>query len=222
MHSTTEVNDSYLGSGKTLWYSIRAHGRENHVREILEFFPDRRSLKEKEEEIVNEEMLSDPFCMNLVYGGGGGDFKQANKFWSIPENKARKAEEIRQQNYRLWETEKYRAQKTEEARTRLQNEEIQERARRTKFERTGSKNGWKGKSCSAEHRKAIGEANSISQRGEKNSMFGRVWIFSDTEKKSIVIDKSRLPDFISMGWMKGRKKYTGVAERSKVAASKTA
>jgi hypothetical protein len=52
--------------------------------------------------------------------------------------------------------EKYRAQKTEEARTRLQNEEIQERARRTKFERTGSKNGWKGKSCSAEHRKAIG------------------------------------------------------------------
>jgi hypothetical protein len=37
MHSTNNLEDGYLGSGKILGYSIAKHGRENHKREILEF-----------------------------------------------------------------------------------------------------------------------------------------------------------------------------------------
>lgn len=71
MHSTSNKEDGYIGSGKRLWNSIRKHGKENHVFEILEFLLDRVSLKEREKEIVNKEMLKDPMCMNLQLGGCG-------------------------------------------------------------------------------------------------------------------------------------------------------
>ena len=76
MHSTDNLEDGYLGSGKILGYSISRHGRENHVREILEFCSSREELKQREKEIVNEELLAQPLNINLKYGGDGG--------WAIP------------------------------------------------------------------------------------------------------------------------------------------
>lgn len=77
MHSTDNLDDGYLGSGRKLWYSINKHGKENHKIEILEFLETREELKNKEAEIVNENLLNDPLCMNLKLGGEGG-----GKFWS--------------------------------------------------------------------------------------------------------------------------------------------
>ena len=72
MHSTDNLEDGYVGSGKRLWYSINKHGKENHVCQILEFLPDRDSLREREKEVVNQEMLNEELCMNLAIGGEGG------------------------------------------------------------------------------------------------------------------------------------------------------
>ena len=57
MHSTNNLEDGYLGSGKRLKYSINKHGKENHIKEILEYLPNRISLKEREKEIVNESLI---------------------------------------------------------------------------------------------------------------------------------------------------------------------
>lgn len=70
MHSTDDVDDGYLGSGLWLWRSIKKHGKENHVREIVEFLSDRKSLCEREKEIVTKEHVDNPMCMNLCVGGG--------------------------------------------------------------------------------------------------------------------------------------------------------
>lgn len=69
MHSTNEIEDKYLGSGKVLRYSISKHGKENHKREILEIFSNREDVRQTEQEIVNEALLKDKFCMNLCKGG---------------------------------------------------------------------------------------------------------------------------------------------------------
>lgn len=37
MHSTDNLEDGYLGSGKILGYSLNKYGRENHIKEILEY-----------------------------------------------------------------------------------------------------------------------------------------------------------------------------------------
>ena len=69
MHSTNNLEDDYLGSGQMLWHSINKYGKENFTKEIQEFPPDRKTLNEREEQIVNKEIVSDPLCMNLKTGG---------------------------------------------------------------------------------------------------------------------------------------------------------
>ena len=72
MHSTENLDDGYKGSGTILWHAIKKYGIENFVTEILFFLPSREMLKNKEEEIVNEDLIQDPLCMNIQKGGGGG------------------------------------------------------------------------------------------------------------------------------------------------------
>ena len=72
MHSTDVLDDGYLGSGKILGYSRKKYGDGNHKKEILEFCETRDELKRREAEVVNEDLLADPLCINLKYGGEGG------------------------------------------------------------------------------------------------------------------------------------------------------
>ena len=39
MHSTSNLEDSYFGSGTVLWRSIKKYGRNTHIKEILELIP---------------------------------------------------------------------------------------------------------------------------------------------------------------------------------------
>jgi hypothetical protein len=72
MHSTDDLEDGYFGSGKLLAASIRRHGKEKHVKEILEHLPSREALKLREKELITKELIDDKLCMNIVPGGGGG------------------------------------------------------------------------------------------------------------------------------------------------------
>jgi group I intron endonuclease len=69
MHSTDDLDDGYMGSGLFISSSVKKHGPENHRLEILESFPTRAELREREKILVTEELLRDPLCMNLALGG---------------------------------------------------------------------------------------------------------------------------------------------------------
>ena len=69
IHSTNRIEDGYLGSGTHLTYSIKKYGKNNHVREILEYFDNRNDLVNREIEVVNESLLKDDMCMNISLGG---------------------------------------------------------------------------------------------------------------------------------------------------------
>lgn len=84
MHSAVDLNDSYLGSGKILRRSIRKYGKSNHSLEILQFCESREALTDKEIEIINETLLSDPLCMNLVNGGNNYDGSKMKVGWKMP------------------------------------------------------------------------------------------------------------------------------------------
>ena len=72
MHSTDNLNDGYYGSGRRLKRSLNKHGNENHIVERLEFFPDRKSLSNREKEIINLNEIAKIDCMNIIVGGEGG------------------------------------------------------------------------------------------------------------------------------------------------------
>lgn len=181
MHSTSNLEDGYIGSGKRLWYAIRKYGKENFNFEILEWFSTRKLLKEREIEIVNEELLQDSQCMNLSKGGEGG-FKmsqeaaiQVGKRWN----------QLHQ--YRL---------KTDSAYRKKFSDAISKK-------QSGEKNSFFGKSHTEEFKQNMSKQSSITQRGQLNSQFGKIWIFNESESK--LVKKEDIESFLSNGWKKGRK-----------------
>ena len=79
MHSTDNLDDGYMGSGKALKFSIKRYGKENHRVEILEMVQSRELLGEREKAIVTLNKVRDGNCMNLKVGGIGGFMKKGKK-----------------------------------------------------------------------------------------------------------------------------------------------
>ena len=79
MHSTDDLEDGYMGSGKALRYSLKVYGKENHKVEILEMVESRELLAEREKSIVTLSKVRNGKCMNLKVGGIGGFTKKAKK-----------------------------------------------------------------------------------------------------------------------------------------------
>jgi hypothetical protein len=72
MHSTTNIDDGYIGSGDLLQASVKKYGKAAHVKQILEMLPSREALKLAEKALITEDLLKDRRCMNVAPGGGGG------------------------------------------------------------------------------------------------------------------------------------------------------
>ena len=183
MHSTDNINDSYLGSGKRLWNSINYYGKENFTKEIIEFCESRVELKKREKEIVNEELLNEKLCMNLQVGGGGGFVNEDHMLkCSIAGN----------------QKQKWLMENDENFKKRRKEIGLENKKHRFKFPK-GTKI-WLGRKHSDESKIKIGEKNSINQLGDKNSQYGTCWITNGNENKKI-----KKGEIIPNGWNLGRK-----------------
>ncbi len=187
MHSTSNLKDGYLGSGKRLWYSLNKHGKENHQLEILEFCLDRISLKNREKEIVNEDFLKNELCMNLQMGGTGGFINAEHQFKCSSAGGKIGGKIAGPMNLKYMIAGRKR---------KIQNGTLL----------ISGKNGsFYGKHHTEETKHIIGMKNSIHQQGNNHSQYGTHWIYSLTEKKSVKIKKEELNDWLEKGWIKGRK-----------------
>lgn len=75
-HSTNNLNDRYLGSGVRIQRSVKKHGADSHCRAIIALCDSSEQACKREQEIVNDRLLSDPNCLNLTRGGTGGPTRQ--------------------------------------------------------------------------------------------------------------------------------------------------
>ncbi|MEI8329879.1 MAG: hypothetical protein WCG14_07795 [Chlamydiia bacterium] len=191
MHSTHNLDDEYMGGGKRITNSVRKHGKEAHTKEILEYFDDRESLRQKEIEIVNEDLLRDPMCMNINKGGEGGwliewqklGAANANKKnWQDPEFVKKIKESSSKTLKKLWSDPQYRESML-----------------------IHSAKAFSGKQHTDEYKDMMSRIMTEKQSGEFNSQFGKIWIYNITEKKSIRIQKDEIQKYTDEGWTKGRK-----------------
>jgi len=71
IHKTTNMNDTYFGSGININRAIKKYGIENFTKEILEFFNAEQEMFDKEAEIVNHDFVNLPNTYNIIEGGSG-------------------------------------------------------------------------------------------------------------------------------------------------------
>lgn len=189
MHSTSNLDDNYLGSGTRLWKSIKKYGKDNHSREILEFLPDRKALAAREREIVNESVISDPLSMNLMKGGEAGGFinEEHQLKCSAAGGRTNNPEKSRKASERLTQTNLLRVQE----------------GTHKNWSKTCS---WTGRTHRSETKSKIGEANSVKQTGSSNSQFGTRWVIHP-EKGSIKVKAEAVLDYLSQGYSLGRRLF---------------
>jgi len=188
MHSTDDLNDGYMGSGRRLRFSINKHGKENHKVEILEFVSSRAELIAREKDVVNLDELAKEDCMNLMVGGKGGFISD--------------------------EQQRHRSKSASDAAKRkLENDpEL-----RKKFSDNGSKmmfelhkkglvkhDTFTGKKHTKKTIELIRQMKKGQGVGSANSQFGTCWITKDNVDKKIA--KENLTSYLDNGWVKGRKK----------------
>ena len=73
VHSSADLNDDYLGSGKLITQAIDKYGKESFDKTIMEVFESRNDAFAAEANIVTEEFVNSPLNYNLCVGGLGGD-----------------------------------------------------------------------------------------------------------------------------------------------------
>lgn len=190
MHSTDNLDDGYFGGGKRIKNSVKKHGKDAHRKDILEFFESREELVNREIELVDEQLINDPMCMNIKLGGegwcclgiqiGGDKWKKMNEYWSTPEGKKHLSEKMKEK----WKDAIYRGLISS---------------------KTKGNKSFSGRKHSKESKIKIGISNSENHKGEKNSQFGKIWIYNEELRINKKIKKEELQDMISIGFKKGMK-----------------
>ena len=71
-HSTANLDDGYLGSGKNLQRAYKRHGVENFSKKILSMHSSAEEMFAEEARIVTDEFVKRSDTYNLKTGGFGG------------------------------------------------------------------------------------------------------------------------------------------------------
>lgn len=194
MHSTDNLADGYIGSGKRLWQSIKKHGAEQHHCEILEHLPSREALRLRESELVNKELLEDSKCMNIALGGEGG-WEHQNSNSEVQRRKCIRGN-IKQAELRL--TNPAWVNKVSLAvSTGLLN--CWASGARKPIE--GFNLAFLGRKHSAKSKDKIGQANS-AMIGAKNSQFGTKWM--KLNNQVVKVKSDQIDEHLAKGYVFGR------------------
>lgn len=180
-HCTFKLDDGYLGSGMRILRAVLKYGRESFSLEILQFFETRELALAREKELVTEELLKDPMCMNIQLGGNGG--------WS--------REQCIKLSRRAIEKRRNDPEKNQAHLNRCSD----------RFKKLHSQGkiqipNWTGRKHSQESIEKMKKAHA-NQSGNRNSQFGSCWIRKDGT--SMKIKRVDLDQFLNDGWCLGRK-----------------
>lgn len=200
-HQTDNKDDEYMGSGKILKRAIKKYGIDKFKKEILFECNSLEEMNEKEAEIVDAEFVARLDTYNVKLGGQGGfDYINLNNLQRFNKNN-KPSEEYLKALSQLGNKKLNELRKDNE----YFNELKEKISNGLKLYYSTHINIWFGKKHSEESKAKIGKANSISQKGERNSQYGKCWIYNDELKENKSIKKEDLDYWLQNGWKKGRK-----------------
>jgi group I intron endonuclease len=187
MHSTNNISDGYLGSGKRIKRSLKKYGKDNFKFEILEFTENRKMLIEREIAIVNSDVLKDKLCLNLKEGGCGG-----------------LCNETHSKNFHAAGGRKVREYFREIHANRMKNDAEYHEKWKIAYKnaigsRKGDTNPFYGRKHDDEWKKTISDIMRVKQSGTNNSQYNTCWITNEIENRKIKKD-----EIVPVGWRFGR------------------
>ena len=191
-HQTNDDMDDYLGSGTLLKRAMEKYGHEHFEKEILCRCRTETEMNEMEAKIVDEDFVARDDTYNIMLGGcGGWDYIRQNKLFLTDKFylACDKNWEIgRQRLSQLRLDPKFRATMDEKSHLGI-----------LKLYADGYTHPWAGRKHTSETIEKMRTAKIGKYDGNKNPMFGKMWINDGTS--STRINKT---DPIPHGYKKGR------------------
>lgn len=208
-HKTSNIDDGYMGSGLRICNAIKKYGIENFEKTILFECSSDDEMNKLEAEIVNEEFISRDDVYNLKIGGEGG-WDYVNKNSNNAEKQARFFKNKSADEIKAISKKGGAAMKAKHINMTPEEKECFKNMCRLNTKKwneanpdyfKGERNPMYGKTHSEKTRKRLSETHT----GSQNSQYGKCWIYSIHEKKSIKIKSDDLMYYLNNGWVKGRK-----------------
>jgi hypothetical protein len=223
VHKTNNIDDGYMGSGTRLKESIIEYGIENFSKEILNYFDNFHDALKYEAKVVTEDLVNDIECYNLKKGGiGGWDNKNTiavkdndNNFFRVDINDERY---INGELKFIWKDRKHNDITVNKMKLSHQLNEDQKGEKNSQYETywimKDNENkkikkedlyfwlqqGWvKGRNIKYDY------SPNKSLYGDKNSGFGKIYIYNNILKENKRIKKEELNYWLEQNWIKGRK-----------------
>lgn len=234
VHSTNNLDDGYMGSGKRLHYAYKKYGIKHFKKEILKHFNSSVDAYIYEANIVNEQLVKDNTCYNITLGGN--DTFINNKI--IVKDKDENIFQVSADDERFLSGELVHVSKglvpvkdkdgnifsVSTTDPRYLSGELVHTSKglipvKDKDGNTFSVSItdpkylfgelvpiWKGKKHSEESKRKIGLAMT-KYKGKLCPSYGTCWIYNKSLKLNKKISKTDLDNWINEGWIKGRKYF---------------
>lgn len=185
-HQTRNLDDGYMGSGQVIKQAILKYGKENFKKEYLYFLDTEKEMFQKEAELLTRDFIGKEEVYNIRI-----ESEPKETFVSLRDRSHNNRGNCRKiGNYgflvRPKITEEYRNKVSIGLKAKWASQEFH----------------WTGRKHTEESKRKTGEANSIKQKGSKNSQFGTCWITKENTNKKI--KKEEVEMYTSSGWKKGR------------------
>lgn len=187
VHTTSDLNDGYMGSGTAIKKAIRKYGIENFRKDILNFFETAEEALLAEESVVDSKFILREDTYNIRCGGIGGfehiNCKDKEDRVNIKALRQKiKSGEIKVGGSGRW-TDAGRekvvsiARKNQKMATILANTDESKKKRKQTF------------------------SDISHSKGKNNSQYGKFWISNIETKEVRRITDNNIPD----GWVRGKK-----------------
>ncbi len=185
-HTTENVDDGYMGSGKAIMDAIKKYGKENFKKEILLYAKNEVALNFFERALVTPEFIELNTNYNLREGGGNGKLSAETRKKLSEISKGRKHTTSTKAKISAANKGRKLPPITHETRTKLIL--VARRKARSPEYRAKLSAAKTGKKLSPEHAARI----SAAKKGKKRSpeVAKKVW---ETRKRNILLSKLQQP-----------------------------
>jgi group I intron endonuclease len=200
------LNDNYLGSGTYFKNAIKKYGKENFVKEILEFFPTKQEAFNAQEKYIKQYNTLAPNGYNISPKGGYGipssylheetknkiSLSQKGKKHSKQQNENH-SRKMKGSNNPNW---KGKAQQSPETRKKLKHPKSEEQKKKLQIIMTGKthsketkqkiSNTLTGKKHSEETKTKMKHSHKkMSEESRKNISLAHIGVFTEKQRKAI-------------------------------------
>lgn len=192
-HQTSNPDDSYYGSGRSIRAAIKKYGKEHFIKEVLFIFDNEAEMNTKEKELINEEFVKRADTYNLGVGGEGGPHFKGIKHKKVT------IERISRSNIGRTVSKKTRELLSNAGKGKTRSDEFKRKISQYRKSIEGRSVLKNANSTRKHHTPDTKSKISKSTTGITNSQYGTLWITNGLANRKINKNED-----IPSGWKKGR------------------